>query len=131
MAFVGAQEITEINDNDSPTFESMELHPLLLKGIKRAGYDTPTPIQRGCILLAMKGNDLVASAVTGSGKTAAYLLPILHKIIGIKERGSPFTCTRCLILSPTRELALQINEQLVVKLVHTPPIKKSTYQRHV
>ncbi|HSG46850.1 MAG TPA: DEAD/DEAH box helicase, partial [Longimicrobiales bacterium] len=79
------------------------MHPTLLKGVESLGFVQPTPIQSEAIPYAMEGRDLLACAATGSGKTAAFLLPILHQLMD-KPRGT----TRALVLAPTRELALQI-----------------------
>src|SRR3954453_6173730 len=96
-------------------FTTFELHPELLRGIKELGFTRPTPIQVDSIPPAMAGKDVLAAAATGSGKTAAFLLPILHRLIG-KKRGT----TRALILPPPRELAAQIDEHLRDLAVHTP-----------
>ncbi len=86
-----------------------------MKGIREMGFVRPTPIQADAIPPAMEGRDLLACASTGSGKTAAFLLPILHKLI---ER--PRRTTRALVITPTRELAVQIVEQLNAMAMHTP-----------
>jgi ATP-dependent RNA helicase RhlE len=86
-----------------------------LQGLKDLGFSRPTPIQADAIPLAMAGRDVLACAMTGSGKTAAFLLPILTKLID-KPRGT----TRALVLTPTRELAAQIVEDLNDLAVHTP-----------
>jgi ATP-dependent RNA helicase RhlE len=96
-------------------FSSLKLHPDLLKGIKELGFTRPTPIQAEAIPPALAGRDVLACAMTGSGKTAAFLLPILHRLID-KPRGT----TRALVLTPTRELAAQILEDLNELAVHTP-----------
>src|SRR5687767_7035368 len=96
-------------------FSSFGLHPDLLRGVKELGFTRPTPIQEQAIPPVVKGRDLLACAMTGSGKTAAFLLPILHRLMG-KKRG----VTRALILTPTRELAAQIDEHLNQLAVHTP-----------
>jgi ATP-dependent RNA helicase RhlE len=96
-------------------FTSLHLHPTLLRGLKELGFPRPTPIQSDSIPPAMAGKDVLASAVTGSGKTAAFLLPILHRLID-RTRGT----TRALVLTPTRELAAQIVEDLNDLAVHTP-----------
>ncbi len=93
----------------------MHLHPSLLKGLKELGFTRPTPIQQDAIPPAMEGRDLLACAMTGSGKTAAFLLPVLHALIE-RPRGT----TRCLVLTPTRELAAQILDALNEMAVHTP-----------
>jgi len=96
-------------------FSRLGLHPNLLRGLKDLGFTRPTAIQADAIPLAMAGQDLLACATTGSGKTAAFLLPILHRLID-KPRGT----TRALVLTPTRELAAQIVEDLNDLAVHTP-----------
>jgi ATP-dependent RNA helicase RhlE len=96
-------------------FSGLKLHPDLLKGIKELGFTRPTPIQEAAIPPALAGRDVLACAMTGSGKTAAFLLPILHKLIG-RPRG----VTRALVVTPTRELAAQILEDLNDLAVHTP-----------
>jgi len=95
-------------------FRSLGLHPSLLRGIEDLGFDQPTPIQRAAIPPALAGKDLLACAMTGSGKTAAFLLPILHQLAG-GSRGT----TRALILTPTRELAAQIFEDVGDLAAHT------------
>jgi ATP-dependent RNA helicase RhlE len=96
-------------------FSQFGLHPDLLRGVKELGFTRPTPIQTDAIPPAMAGKDLLAAAATGSGKTAAFVLPILHRLMG-KKRGT----TRALIITPTRELAAQIDEHLRDLAVHTP-----------
>ncbi|MEO8294412.1 MAG: DEAD/DEAH box helicase [Gemmatimonadota bacterium] len=96
-------------------FSGLKLHPLLLKGLKELGFARPTPIQTDAIPPALEGRDILACAMTGSGKTAAFLLPILHRLID-KPRGT----TRALVLTPTRELAAQILADLNDLAVHTP-----------
>jgi ATP-dependent RNA helicase RhlE len=96
-------------------FAGFKLHPDLLRGTKELGFTRATPIQEQAIPPALEGRDLLACAMTGSGKTAAFLLPILHRLIG-KPRGT----TRALILTPTRELAAQIEDHLKQLAVHTP-----------
>ncbi|HZK78162.1 MAG TPA: DEAD/DEAH box helicase [Gemmatimonadaceae bacterium] len=93
----------------------MKLDPSLLKGLKELGFVRPTPIQADAIPPAVAGKDVLACASTGSGKTAAFLLPILDKLIS-RPRGT----TRALVLTPTRELAAQIVEQLEAIAIHTP-----------
>src|SRR5678815_1476328 len=93
----------------------LQLHPDLLRGLKDLGFPRPTPIQADAIPPAIEGRDVLACAMTGSGKTAAFLLPILHRLIG-KPRGR----TRALVITPTRELAAQIEQHLAELAVHTP-----------
>src|SRR5574341_302503 len=87
------------------SFAELGLHTDLLKATQRMGFEHPTPIQRAAIPPLMQGRDVLATAVTGSGKTAAFLLPICHHLLG-KRRGT----TRALVVAPTRELAAQIAE---------------------
>ena len=96
------------------SFETFGLHESLLRGVQDLGFDQPTPIQRDSIPPAMQGRDVLACAMTGSGKTAAFLLPILHQLME-KRRG----VTRVLVLTPTRELAAQIEEHLRQFARHT------------
>src|SRR5215216_7444084 len=103
-------------------FTSLKLHPDLLKGIKELGFARPTPIQAEAVPAALAGKDVLASAMTGSGKTAAFLLPILHRLID-RPRGT----TRALVLTPTRELAAQILEDLNDLAVHTPVTGASVF----
>jgi ATP-dependent RNA helicase RhlE len=85
-----------------PTFAALGLAPPLLSAIDALGYAEPTPIQAQAIPLILKGRDVMGLAQTGTGKTAAFTLPILHRLLGGPRR------TRVVILSPTRELCLQI-----------------------
>ncbi len=96
-------------------FTSFGLHPDLLRGIRELGFARPTPIQEEAIPPALEAKDVLACAMTGSGKTAAFALPILHRLSG-KPRGT----TRALVLTPTRELAAQIEEHVNALAVHTP-----------
>jgi ATP-dependent RNA helicase RhlE len=96
-------------------FSTFGLHPDLLRGVRELGFTRPTPIQEQAIPPAMAGKDVLACAMTGSGKTAAFLLPIMQHLMG-KPRGT----TRALILTPTRELAAQIDAHLAELAVHSP-----------
>jgi ATP-dependent RNA helicase RhlE len=87
------------------SFSSFNLHPSVLRGVAGLGFTVPTPIQRDAIPPALEGRDVLACAMTGSGKTAAFALPILNRLQG-QKRG----VTRALVLAPTRELAAQIVE---------------------
>jgi ATP-dependent RNA helicase RhlE len=103
-------------------FARLGLHADLLKGIRELGFTRPTPIQDQAIPPALEGRDLLACAMTGSGKTAAFLLPMLHRLI-----GKPRRITRALILTPTRELAAQILEDFNALAVHTPLTGAAVY----
>src|SRR6266498_2938024 len=96
-------------------FSGLKLHPTLQQGLKDLGFRRPTAIQAAAIPPALEHRDLLASAMTGSGKTAAFLLPILDRLIS-RPRG----VTRALVLTPTRELAAQIHADLTDLAVHTP-----------
>jgi len=96
-------------------FSSLKLDASLLKAIKELGYTRPTPVQAESIPPALEGQDILACAMTGSGKTAAFLLPILNGLL-----SRPRKTTRALVLTPTRELAVQILEALNELAVHTP-----------
>ena len=87
------------------SFEHFSLDPRLMRNIEAAGYTIPTPIQHGAMPHALKGRDLLGLAQTGTGKTAAFVLPILQKLSLTPSRKA-----RALIVAPTRELAEQINE---------------------
>jgi ATP-dependent RNA helicase RhlE len=103
-------------------FSRLPLHADLLKGVKELGFLRPTPIQEQAIPPAAAGKDVLACAMTGSGKTAAFVLPILHRLMG-KPRGK----TRALVLTPTRELAAQIHAHLEELAVHTPVTGASVF----
>jgi ATP-dependent RNA helicase RhlE len=96
-------------------FASLGLDPLLLRGIRELGFTRPTPIQEQAIRPALEGRDVLACAATGSGKTAAFGLPILQRLM-----TKPRRTTRALILTPTRELCAQIDRHLQELAVHTP-----------
>ncbi len=89
------------------TFSDFNFHPDLQEGLLSMGYKTPTPIQQEAIPLVMQKNDLIACAQTGTGKTASYLLPVLHQIAQTDKKY-----INTLILAPTRELAQQIDQQV-------------------
>ena len=88
-------------------FNKFDLEPRLLEGINKAGYTEATPIQKQIIPLALAGHDIIGTAQTGTGKTAAFVLPILHKLLIDHKKG-----VTVLIVTPTRELAEQINENI-------------------
>jgi ATP-dependent RNA helicase RhlE len=103
-------------------FSSLKLHPALLKAIRELGFARPTPIQTEAIPPALAGRDVLACAQTGSGKTAAFLLPIIHHLV-----DRPRRTTRALVITPTRELAAQIVEDLNALAVHTPVTGAAVY----
>lgn len=92
------------------TFEDFHFHESVAEGLLSMGYTTPTPIQEKAIPVIMQKKDLIACAQTGTGKTAAFVLPLLHNITSIPPRAEK--AIRCLIIGPTRELAIQIDQQI-------------------
>jgi ATP-dependent RNA helicase RhlE len=104
------------------SFSHLSLHPHLLRAVSDLGFLKPTEVQERAIPPVLEGRDVLGRAMTGSGKTAAFALPILHRIHG-KPRG----ITRVLILTPTRELAAQIAEDLAALARHTPITATAVY----
>ena len=96
------------------TFDKFDFDKRLMKGITAMGYERPTPVQDASIPIALTGHDLIGSAQTGTGKTAAFGLPMLQRLLSGKQGK-----LRALILSPTRELALQIEEAMKKFSKHT------------
>jgi ATP-dependent RNA helicase RhlE len=103
-------------------FTQFGLDPSLVKGIKELGFIRPTAIQSDAIPPVVQGRDLIACAQTGSGKTAAFLLPIINRLI-----HKPRRTTRALVLAPTRELAAQIVDDLNALAIHTPVTGAAVY----
>lgn len=93
------------------TFKFFKLLPQIESALKKKGYTHPTPIQEQSIPTLMKGRDLIGIAQTGTGKTASFLLPLIHRLATNKKKAKPARA-RALILTPTRELASQIEENL-------------------
>ena len=91
------------------SFLSMNLSRPILKALTSLGFATPTPIQAATIPVALLGKDVVGNAVTGSGKTAAFIIPMVERLL-YRERGRKSAATRCLVLVPTRELGVQCYE---------------------
>jgi ATP-dependent RNA helicase RhlE len=102
-------------DLPSMPFSGLGLDPALVRATRELGFTRPTPIQREAIPPAVAGRDVLGCAMTGSGKSAAFLLPTLQHLIG-RPRGT----TRALVMTPTRELAAQIHAHLEELAVHTP-----------
>ncbi len=90
------------------TFYDFQFNQAVLDGLDSMGFDTPTPIQQEAIPLVVAGHDVIACAQTGTGKTAAFAIPILQMLHGKVEKHKSHIKT--LILTPTRELAIQIGE---------------------
>jgi ATP-dependent RNA helicase RhlE len=105
--------------NTQTNFASLGLAEPLLRAVSETGYTAPTPIQAQAIPQVLKGGDLLAAAQTGTGKTAGFTLPILHRLLSspmaARKPGRP----RCLILTPTRELAAQVEESVRTYGKHT------------
>ena len=83
-------------------FDQLYLHPQLVQAVEERGYTTPTPIQASIIPIMLEGKDVLGQAQTGTGKTAAFALPILHKLDPREKK------IQSLVLAPTRELAIQV-----------------------
>lgn len=117
------EKAEDVDDEDSPeqiaqffgdtqkatesihTFQTLQLSRPVLKGLVQLGYTKPSPIQLASIPIALLGKDIVAGAVTGSGKTAAYMIPIIERLL---YKPSKVATTRVIVLAPTRELAIQV-----------------------
>ena len=95
-------------------FEDLNLAPAIQKAVAEQGYETPTPIQAQAIPAVLAGHDLLAGAQTGTGKTAAFTLPLLHKLTMSRSKENKFGVygVRALVLTPTRELAAQVEESV-------------------
>jgi ATP-dependent RNA helicase RhlE len=102
------------------SFDSFNLHPHILANIRSLGYQTPTPIQSQSIPPILSGTDVMGLAQTGTGKTAAFALPIIQRLM-----TGPRSCVRALIVAPTRELAQQIHEAFV-ELCHGTKLRSVT-----
>lgn len=100
---------SEVHQNAHASFFTMNLSRPIQKALNTLGYVSPTPIQAATIPVALLGKDIVGNAVTGSGKTAAFIIPLLERLL-YREKGKYAAATRCLILVPTRELAVQCFE---------------------
>ena len=96
-----AQPVTHDEYNSTYTFSDFKLHPILAKNLLSKGYQTPSPIQDQTIPLILEGKDIVGIAATGTGKTGAFAIPLLHKLLSDKQ-------AKVLIVTPTRELAQQV-----------------------
>jgi ATP-dependent RNA helicase RhlE len=98
----------------SMTFDELNLAPAILKAVREQGYETPTPIQAQAIPVVLEGHDLLGGAQTGTGKTAAFTLPMLHKLSKGAGKTNKFgkDGVAALVLTPTRELAAQVEESI-------------------
>jgi len=117
------------------SFDTLGLTPELLRAVAAEGYTEPTPVQAEAIPIVLARRDLLAGAQTGTGKTAAFVLPILQLLhanrpaprhpIGPRPKGATGLRIRCLVLTPTRELALQV-EEMVRTYGHDRPVRSTT-----
>jgi ATP-dependent RNA helicase RhlE len=104
-------------------FENFSLETSLLDGLLSMGYEKPTPVQEEAIPPILEGKDIIACAQTGTGKTAAYLLPVINDII----KGTDEESIHCIIIAPTRELAVQIDQQVQGFSYFTPVSSIAVY----
>lgn len=109
---------TEVAPEAHASFLTMNLSRPILKAITSLGFHKPTPIQAATIPVALLGKDVVGGAVTGSGKTAAFTVPMLERLL-YRDKGKKAAATRCLVLVPTRELAVQCFDVGTKLSVHT------------
>ena len=93
-------------------FDELKLNEVIVKAIKEKGYTNPTPIQEQAIPAILEGRDLLGCAQTGTGKTAAFVVPTLHRLLADRQKGNFNNNIKCLIVTPTRELAIQIDENI-------------------
>src|SRR6266576_5133426 len=99
-------------------FRALGLDANILKAVQEAGYTEPTPIQAAAIPQIVAGHDLIGIAQTGTGKTAAFTLPILTRLAALPH--SPRRATKVLVIAPTRELVVQIEENVKAYAKHLP-----------
>ena len=115
---------------DPIAFEKLGLDPALILGVQDRGFTTTTPIQTAVYAIVMAGRDMIASAETGSGKTAAYLLPVLNRLLQRpRPTGDAATTrlTQVLVLAPTRELVVQIEDDLQGFIYHTALLSAAVF----
>jgi ATP-dependent RNA helicase RhlE len=109
------------------SFSALGLAPELLRAVAAQGYTQPTPVQREAIPLVLAGRDLLAGAQTGTGKTAAFVLPMLQRLAEAPRSNDQRRRTRALILTPTRELAIQVEESVRVYGAGSAPRSTTIY----
>ena len=97
-------------------FKNLQISDVIINALNDMGFEEPTPIQEGSIPVALEGHDMIGQAQTGTGKTAAYGIPVLEKILAA---GAPKEL-QSVILSPTRELAIQVAEEINHLAQYTP-----------
>ena len=108
-------------------FTDLGLKAELLRAVAEQGYDTPTPIQQQAIPAVMTGRDLMATAQTGTGKTAGFTLPILHRLFSGERQARVTKKPRVLVLVPTRELAIQVEESVRTYGKHLPVVSLAVF----
>ena len=101
------------------SFNELGLSPHILRAVKELGYEQPTPIQQQAIPAILAGQDVLGGAQTGTGKTAGFTLPMLHRLLANHGRGGRRQ-VRALVLTPTRELAAQVGESIIKYAHHLP-----------
>ena len=110
------------------SFNGLGLSPELLRAVADQGYETPTPVQSAAIPLILEGRDLLAGAQTGTGKTAAFVLPIIHRLHETRrDAGAARHQVRVLVVVPTRELAIQVEESVRTYGAHRPIRSATVY----
>ena len=115
---------TPVNTPEVAGWDALGLSPRLLRAVQALGLDAPTPVQAAALPAALNGQDVLACAPTGSGKTAAYALPLLQRLAAHAPIGK--RRPQALVLVPTRELAAQVGETLQTLAEHLPkPVKLS------
>src|SRR5438045_3754205 len=114
-------EAPQTTESETSSFDNLGLSAEVLKAVRDAGYVTPTPIQAQAIPLVLKGRDVMGLAQTGTGKTAAFTLPIVDRLLDGPRR------TRALVLTPTRELCVQVEESVKKYALHAPISVVSVY----
>ena len=119
-----ARELAPVDVSPVP-FASFDVSPSLLQGMRDMGYLETRPVQSAVIPYALAGSDVLASAETGSGKTIAFVLPILHRLFNVPDQQ--LAGTRALILAPTRELAVQIEDTIQGLTYHTKITSAAVY----
>ena len=115
----GAEGARGVKGHFVSTFEQLGLSPTILKGLEKAGFDKPTPIQEKAIPLALDGHDIMGLAQTGTGKSLAFGLPMMDRLLATPGRPMPKS-VKALVLAPTRELVNQIAENLRPMVQGTP-----------
>jgi len=115
------QDVGQDVETEGTSFDQLGLSAELMKAVRDAGYTTPTPIQAQAIPLVLKGRDVMGLAQTGTGKTAAFTLPIVDRLLGGPQR------TRVRVLTPTRELCVQVEESVKKYAMHAPISVVSVY----